>query len=82
MFVDILFDGDQISLRLAFDRACEELGIATNSDDAVRRERLAKLILSLAREGQTDPTLIQHKAIWQMQHPIARHRLARRRIAP
>ena len=56
MFVDILFDGDQISLRLAFHRACEELGIATNSDDAVRREQLAKLILSLAREGESEPT--------------------------
>ena len=69
MFVDILFDGDQISLRLAFHRACEELGIATNSDDAVRREQLAKLILSLAREGESEATLIQHKAVWQMQHP-------------
>ena len=49
MFVDILFDGDQVALRQAFDRACSELGIGTNSDDADRREHLARLILSLAR---------------------------------
>jgi hypothetical protein len=69
MFVDILFGGDQAALRLAFDRACSELGIGTNSDDTVRREQLAKLILSLAREGESEATLIQHKAVWQMQHP-------------
>ena len=68
MFVDILFGGDQVALRQAFDRACSELGIGTNSDDADRREQLAKLILSLAREGESEATLIQHKAVWQMQH--------------
>jgi hypothetical protein len=69
MFVDILFGGDQVALRLAFDRACSELGIGTNADDTVRREQLAKLILSLAREGESEATLIQHKAVWQIQHP-------------
>ena len=68
MFVDILFDEEQAALRLAFDRACSELGIGTNSDDADRRERLARLILRLA-QGESEPTLIQHKAVWQMKHP-------------
>ena len=58
MFVDILFDEDQVALRLAFDRACSEFGIGTNSDDADRREHLAMLILSLAREGESEPALI------------------------
>jgi hypothetical protein len=69
MFEDILFGGDQVAIRLAFHRACEDLGIGTNADDTVRREELAKLILSVAREGESDATLIQHKAVWQMQHP-------------
>ena len=69
MFVDILFRGDQVALRLAFHRACEELGIGTNADDTVRREQLAKLILSLAREGEREPALIQRKAVWQFRHP-------------
>ena len=69
MFIDILFDEDQVALRLAFDRACDELGIGTNSDDAHRREHLAMLILSLAREGELEPVLIQRKAVWQFRHP-------------
>ena len=69
MFVDTLFDGDQVALRQAFDRASSELGIGTNLNDADRRERLARLILSLAREGESEPTLIQSKAVWQFRHP-------------
>ena len=69
MFVDALFEGDQVALRQAFDRASSELGIGTNSDDADRREHLARLILSLAREGESEPTLIQSKAVWQFRHP-------------
>ena len=70
MFVDTLFDGnDQVALRQAFDRASSELGIGTNSDDADRREHLARLILGLAREGESEPTLIQSKAVWQFRHP-------------
>jgi hypothetical protein len=69
MFENILFHENRAALRLAFDRACSELGIGTNSDDTVRREQLAKLILRLAREGESEATLIQHKAVWQMQHP-------------
>ena len=38
MFVETLFEGDQVALRQAFDRASNELGIGTNSDDADRIE--------------------------------------------
>jgi hypothetical protein len=69
MFMDILFDRELVGLRLAFGRACDELGIGTNSDDAVRREHLARLILGLAREGESEPTLIQRKAVLQFRHP-------------
>ena len=69
MFVDILFDEEQAALRLAFDRACSELLIGTNSDDADRREHLAMLILGLAREGESGAALIQRKAVWQFRHP-------------
>ena len=82
MFVDILFGGDQVALRQAFDRACSELGIGTNSDDADRREQLAKLILSLAREGESEATLIQHKAVWQMQHPDGASLVGRKAGSP
>ena len=69
MFVETLFEGDQVALRQAFDRASNELGIGTNSDDADRREHLARLILGLAREGESEPVVIQRKAVWQFRHP-------------
>jgi hypothetical protein len=69
MFVDILFNGDQVALCQAFDWACSELGIGTNSDDAGRREHLARLILSLARQDELEPALIQRKAVWQFRRP-------------
>ena len=78
MFVDTLFDGnDQVALRQAFDRASSELGIGTNSDDADRREHLARLILGLAREGESEPTSFRAKPfgnfdIRKMRRPVRR----------
>ena len=69
MFEDILFHDDRAAVRLAFHRACEELGIGTNADDTDRRDHLAMLILALAREGESEPALIQRKAVWQFRHP-------------
>ena len=77
MFVDALFEGDQFALRQAFDRASSELGIGTNSDDADRREHLARLILNLARAGESEPTSFRATPfgnfdIRKMRHPVSR----------
>jgi hypothetical protein len=56
MYVDMLDNEDLVALRQVFDKACTELGIGTNSDDNARREHLAKAILSLAQQGERDPS--------------------------
>ena len=45
----------------AFDGACEELGIARSRGTA--RQYIAKLILRLARQGQSDAHALQAQAV-------------------
>jgi hypothetical protein len=56
-----------VGLRLEFDKACAELLLGANADDDKRREDLAKLMLSLAREPGTDPTSVRVEAVRLMQ---------------
>jgi hypothetical protein len=65
MFREILNNEDLVALRRAFDLACVELGLATADTEA--RERLALLMLSLAKAGETDPNLVRIQAVHQMQ---------------
>ena len=48
----------------AFDGACEELGIARSRGTA--REYIAKLILRLARQGQSDAHALQAQAVGKL----------------
>jgi len=46
-----------VGLRLEYDKACAELLLGANADDDKRRQDLAKLMLSLAREPGSDPSV-------------------------
>ena len=58
---------DVVGLRLEYDKACAELLLGANVDDDKRRQDLAKLMLSLARETGSDPTSIRVAAVRLMQ---------------
>ena len=53
---DEISNSPLIALRLEFEKACGELLLGANADDDKRRQDLAKLMLSLAREPGSDPT--------------------------
>jgi hypothetical protein len=57
-------------LRLEFDKACAELMLGTNADDDKRRQELARLMLSLAREPGSDPMGVRLQAVRLMQYPV------------
>ena len=66
MYVEILNNENLAQLKLAFDMACNELGLGTSAKDIERRERLAMLMLSLAQEGERDTIVIRLLAVHQM----------------
>ena len=49
----------------AFERVCEELGIASDGC-AAERERVARLILKLAAHGKSDAALLRAEAIQEL----------------
>jgi hypothetical protein len=49
MYTEIINNEELLELRLAFDMACNELGLGTSVANSERRERLA---LAVAREGR------------------------------
>jgi hypothetical protein len=67
------FNTEQLlSLRIAFDNACIELGIGADSADEDRREQLAVMMLSLASGGERDTEVIRAHAVHRMRPPAAR----------
>jgi hypothetical protein len=58
MISDSLNSEQLLALRIAFDKACVELGIGANSDDEDRREQLAVMMLSIASGGERDTEVI------------------------
>jgi hypothetical protein len=66
MFREILDNDDLVALRLAYEKACEELHLGVDDGDKGRRERLAVLMLSLAKGGECDPDVIRTQAVHQM----------------
>jgi hypothetical protein len=52
---------DELELRVAFEKACVELGVAPC--DMARRENLALVVLSIAHEGESDADVIKHTAV-------------------
>jgi hypothetical protein len=66
VYAEILDNEDLSELKLAFDMACNELHLGTSAKDDERRESLAMLMLSLAKEGERDPIIIRIHAVHQM----------------
>lgn len=62
-YTDIFNNEQLIALRLEFEKACGELMLGTNADDDKRRQDLAKLMLSLAREPGSNPTSVRVEAV-------------------
>ena len=69
MYTQILNNEDLAELKLAFDMACNELRLGTSARDTERREHLAMLMLSLAKEGERDPIMIRIQAVHMMRRP-------------
>ena len=65
MFREILYNDELVALRQAFDVACNELGLA--GEDTEGRERLALVMLSLAKGGETDPEKVRIQAVHLVQ---------------
>jgi hypothetical protein len=66
MYIEILNNQGLAELKLAFDMACNELGLGTGAKDIDRRESLAKLMLSIAKEGERDPIMVRIQAVHEM----------------
>ena len=67
MYLEILNNEQLAQLRVAFDKACVDLGLGMNADDKGRREHLAMVMVSLAKGGELDPNVIRAQAVHQMQ---------------
>jgi hypothetical protein len=66
MFWEMLDNEELIGLRTAYDEACVELGLTISDADQGRRERLAVIMLSLAKGGEREPDAIRAQAIQEM----------------
>ncbi len=71
MFSKTLTKDQFLALYSAFDKARAELGISYAESDANRREQLAQLMISLARDGEGDADVIRAQAVHQMRPPAA-----------
>jgi hypothetical protein len=67
MFSTILDHEQLAALHSAFDKACVELGLGP--DQALRRQQLEQLMLSLSNRGERDADLVGAKAVHQMRPP-------------
>jgi hypothetical protein len=68
MLPDALDNEDLVALHSAFAKACSELGF--DADD-VSRDQLAQLMVTLAKDGETNPDVIRAHAVHRMQPPAA-----------
>jgi hypothetical protein len=66
VYIEILNNDGLAELKLAFDIACNELRLGPGAKDIERREHLAMLMLSLAKEGERDPIVIRIQAVHEM----------------
>ena len=67
MFREMLDNEEHAELRPAYDQACEDLRLGTTDKDLSLRERLAVLMLSLAKGGERDLDVIRAQAVHQLQ---------------
>jgi hypothetical protein len=61
VYAEILNNQGLAELKLAFDMACDELGLGTGAKDIERRESLAKLMLELVQEGERDTVVMDSR---------------------
>jgi hypothetical protein len=59
MYIEIV-NGDD-ALRLAFEKACIELCVA--SAEVERREQLALVMLTIVKDGERDASIVRRRAI-------------------
>jgi hypothetical protein len=69
MFSAIPNNEQLVALHKAFEKACLELGLGP--DQAVRREQLEQIMVSLSDRGERDADLIGAKAVHQMRPPTS-----------
>jgi len=67
MFSTILDHEQLLALHRAYDKACTELGLAP--DQAVRRQQLEQIMVSLSDPGERNADIIGAKAVHQMRPP-------------
>ena len=61
----------------AFDGICEELGIKRDGGAEPEREKIAKLILKLAGQGEIDAKAVRLKALAELGAPLLSERCSR-----
>jgi hypothetical protein len=69
MFPEALAHEQFVALHSAYAKACIELGI--DPHEPGRREQLAALMFTLAKDGETNPDVIRAHAVHRMQPPAA-----------
>jgi hypothetical protein len=52
-----------VALWIAFESACEDLGVSDGSFDISKRERLACLILSFINKGECNAEALRRRAV-------------------
>jgi hypothetical protein len=67
MFPEALDNEELVALHSAFDKACRDLGL----EDEDGRERLAHLMVTLAKGGESNPEMIRAHAVHRMRPPAA-----------
>ena len=66
MYAEILDSHELSALRLEFEKACSELHLGSDGPDKVVREHLALVMLSIAKDGESDASLIRIQAVDQI----------------
>jgi hypothetical protein len=61
--ISSLNNEDLAVLDVAFRKACAQLLLAANDEDSERRMRLAKIVVSIANEGERNATEIVRRAL-------------------
>jgi hypothetical protein len=69
-----LAPGEMLALGVAFESACEDLGIGISSLDVSKRERIARLILGFIAKGEGNPEVLRRRVVLHFRNtpqPIA-----------
>jgi len=64
-----------LALGVAFESACEDLGIGISSLDVSKRERIARLILGFIAKGEGNPEVLRRRVVLHFRKYASAHRL-------